>query len=82
MLALAELVELAAQAAMVALTVGGGNGATGATGKQVPMETTPTALAAPVALAARQVAQPVSTSVAYPTSHSRTMAPFKEERLF
>ena len=44
------------------------------------METTLMVAAALVALAARQVAQPVSTSVVYLTSHLRTMAQCKEAR--
>ena len=43
-------------------------------------ETTQTVAVVLAALVARQVAQPVSTSVACLTSHSLTMEPFKEER--
>lgn len=47
---------------------------------QAQMATTLTALLAQVALAVRQAGQPVSISVAYLTSHSRTMAQCKEAR--
>ena len=80
-LALVALVERVVQAATAALTemvVAAEPQA--APAQQVQMATTPTALPVRAALAARQAAQPGSTSVVYPTSHSRTMEPFKEER--